>query len=83
MHTRVSKPPKYIKLTPILFSHWEEWASQYEDEQNEIIMRFEKNKKDGEIRPIGEKIAPDWVKYEFKNFEDFFQHYNKLLVIGN
>lgn len=44
-------------------------------------MTFDK-KQDIAIRPLGEYISPDWVKYEFKNLEEFYQHYTKLLNIG-
>ena len=25
--------------------------------------------------PLGTKIAPEWVKYEFNDLEEFYQHY--------
>jgi hypothetical protein len=37
----------------------------------------------GIIRPIGERVCPDWLEYEFDDFEEFYKHYCKLLGVGD
>jgi len=53
-----------------LFNEWYEWASAYkepDDTQSNII------------RPLGELIAPDWMKNKFEGLEDFYIYYNELI----
>jgi hypothetical protein len=69
-------------LTPYLFNIWEEWAQTYEDEKNSTDMILDKQNNTN-IRPIGETISPNWMKYEFQNFEEFYQYYMQLLGIGD
>lgn len=65
MHSRVSKPPEYVVHTPVLFSQWEDWASGF----------YESGTETGEIKPLGQKIYPSWIRMNFSGLEDFFQHY--------
>lgn len=67
-YQEVSVPPRYIKLTPTIFSLWLDWAKGYKAPEA-----------DNTIRPMGKKISPEWVRWKFKDdLEDFFQYYNKL-----
>lgn len=82
MHARVSRPTRYVMLTPILFNFWEDWARAYEEEKNSLDYTIDKQQ-NSTIRPLGEKISPDWMKYEFKNLEEFYQYYIELLNVGD
>ena len=81
MYYRVSRPPRYVILTPILFNEWERWAKSYEEEQSSLNNTYNKDN-NSDIRPIGSKICPNWVLYEFVNLEKFYQHYTELLNVG-
>ena len=52
-------------FTPSLFDVWVQWY--------DILP--EPNQKERTMLPLGTKIAPEWVKYEFNDLEEFYQHY--------
>jgi len=64
-YINASKPPKYVLFTPSLFDAWVQWY--------EILP--EPDPKARSMMPLGTKIAPEWMKYEFNNLEEFYQHY--------
>lgn len=80
LRQKVSRPPKYVIYTPILFNLWINWADIYEQEKMDAEhIRQSHNANYGEITPLGSKIGPAWMKYEFKGLEDFYQYYIKLI----
>jgi hypothetical protein len=82
LYPRVSRPPKYVTMTPLLFNYWEEWARVSEEERNIIDNTLDKSQDTG-IRPLGEKVGPAWMKYDFKNIDEFYKHYTELLNVGD
>jgi hypothetical protein len=63
-------------MTPILFNEWYNWGKIVEEEMSNLEnMR-------GEIRAMGDKVGPDWMKYEFNSYEEFYKHYCELLGLG-
>lgn len=41
-----------------------------------------RNEKPAFIKPLGEKICPNWVRYDFDNLEEFYKYYKSLIVEG-
>ena len=82
LRQKVSRPPRYVIYTPILFNLWIEWADMCEQEKIDTeYIRQSNNANYGEITPFGVKIGPAWMKYEFKGLEDFHQYYTKLIEV--
>lgn len=73
----ISTPPRYIIHTPVLFNEWIKWAKEMIEQINSMNRR---NEKPAFIKPLGEKICPPWVRYDFDNLEDFYKHYKSLTV---
>ncbi|MFH1328510.1 MAG: hypothetical protein ABIH76_06710 [Candidatus Bathyarchaeota archaeon] len=67
--SEVSKPPEYVIHTPDLFNVWHEWAARYKAPKENT----------GMIKPLGEKVGPYWMHYEFDGLEDFYKYYLELL----
>lgn len=65
---KASKPPRYIVMTPSLYSAWYEWYEKLPDKAYGKKQMATMNK-------LGEKKAPDWVIYSFNGLEDFYKHY--------
>jgi len=64
-----SRPPKYVTHTPVLFDAWMQWYDMLPHPTHE-----------GTMKEMGEKNAPDFVKYEFKGLEEFYNHYNEMIT---
>lgn len=71
-----STPPKYVIHTPLLFNEWLRWAKEIVDMRSNT----RNNEKPVFIRPMGEKICPNWVRYDFKDLEDFYKYYKALII---
>lgn len=69
MYNHLSRPPKYVRYTPVLFDVWSKWAEKQ-------AVKYEE--KDKPIIGIGTKVAPTFVEYEFKDLEAFFKHYKSI-----
>lgn len=65
---KATPPPRYVIYTPVLYDAWYDW---YE-------LQSDKNMNKGSITALGTTIAPDFVKFEFKNLEEFYQHYTEM-----
>ena len=76
-HEYVSRPPRYIIHTPVLFDEWKKWADKKVESNIKTKQQMQHN---NEIPIMGIKNAPDWVLYEFDNLEDFYKHYTSLTV---
>ena len=80
MYDKVTYPPEYVRFTPILFNFWSEWVDLHkEQERNRDNMQNQQDS--GDIKPLGEIVGPDWMKFEFDNYEDFYKYYCELLDI--
>lgn len=69
----VSLPPRFVIHLPELLNAWSEWANIEEDQ------KLTKAKSDDSLEPLGNKIKPDWLEYEFSGLEEFYKYINDLL----
>lgn len=58
----------------MLFNEWLKWAKENMGQRTNMS----NNEKPIFIRPMGEKISPSWVRYDFNDLEDFYKYYNSL-----
>lgn len=68
----LASPTQYVKMTPILFESWCEWADTESKREP---------KKTTDIRPFGESEGPSWMRTEFDGLEAFFLHYMDLIGV--
>ena len=83
MQQYVTKPPDYVRYTVILFSLWLKWTEEYNQQRMETEHTLSQNIQQTNITPLGTKIGPPWMKIEFKNLEEFYNYYYKLLGVKN
>ena len=76
-YTYVSRPPRYVTHLADLFNAWAEWASHAERKHMSTPRG-----KNAELKPMGEKIKPDWLQYEFSNLEEFYQYLDDVLKLS-
>lgn len=82
LQSKVSRPPEYVRMTPILFNYWMKWVDQYNFERNEVEYSYSKSS-GGAIMPMGTKIGPPWMKTKFEGLEEFYLYYIELLGVKN
>lgn len=62
-YDNIDEPHDYVRYTPMLFSKWLDWAKSYKHKEEDVL------------RPMGERIGPDWMKSEFDCLDTFYKHY--------
>ena len=67
----INDPPRFVMETPVLFDAWIKWAKIYKAPSDNI----------GTIKPLGEKVGPGWLRFEFENVDDFYGYYIDLLKL--
>jgi hypothetical protein len=68
-HDKVSDPPYFVKMTPLLFMKWLDFARYYTPASSG----------QGEMLPLGTRIGPSWLRWEFSGLQDFVEYYEELL----
>ena len=56
-----------------MFDAWHQWAEKQKTPQEKSADL--KGKTDWEMAKLGNLNAPEWIKYDFKNLEEFYKHY--------
>ena len=63
----VEDPPLFVQYNAKLFNSWIRWAIRYKEPEG------------GAIRPMGEKIGPVWLRFNFTSIDDFSDYYIHLI----
>lgn len=71
MCDRATPPPRYVTHTPVLFDVWLTWYESLEP-------RVDLPEQTPKMAPFGAEVAPDFVKFQFENLEEFFNHYQEM-----
>lgn len=61
----------------MLFNAWLDWSKETMENKNKMNSS---NERPVFMRPMGEKICPPWVRYDFNDLEDFYKYYKSLII---